>query len=173
MGTTLRGRCGTYSARLAPVARWGPVWRRGCFCGRRGIKLHFAWQAWRYRPPLCVFVWRITLGGGVALRDIDLLCVAGVALGDIHLHFAWQAWRHRPPHFAWTPAKRFARVMEQTPEDTELLKMPSEYGRFLCVSMRLMRGAKISQISRRLAPRKVEVDVAKCHACLCGQVVCE
>ena len=54
-------------------------------------------------------------GGGVALGDIDLLCVAGVALGDIHLHFAWQAWRHRPPHFAWTPVKRFARVMEQTP----------------------------------------------------------
>ena len=81
----------------------------------------------------------------MALGDIDLLCVAGVALGDIHLHFAWQAWRHRPPHFAWTPVKRFARVMEQTPEDTELLKMPSEYGRFLCVSMRLMRGAKISR----------------------------
>ena len=34
--------------------------------GRRGT--------WRYRPPLCV---------------------AGVALGDIHLHFAWQAWHLR------------------------------------------------------------------------------
>ena len=26
-------------------------------------------------------------------RGTAALCVAGVALGDIHLHFAWQAWR--------------------------------------------------------------------------------
>ena len=24
--------------------------------------------------------------------DAGALCVAGVALGDIHLHFAWQVW---------------------------------------------------------------------------------
>ena len=26
-------------------------------------------------------------------RDAAALCVAGVALGDIHLRLAWQAWR--------------------------------------------------------------------------------
>ena len=27
--------------------------------------------------------------------DAAALCVAGVAIGDIHLHFAWQAWHLR------------------------------------------------------------------------------
>ena len=30
---------------------------------------------------------------GFSRRDAAALCVAGVALGDIHLRFAWQAWR--------------------------------------------------------------------------------
>ena len=30
--------------------------------------------------------------------DAAALCVAGVALGDIHLRFTWQAWHL---HFAW------------------------------------------------------------------------
>ena len=34
---------------------------------------HFVWQAWHWQHP-------------------PSLCVAGVALGDIHLRFAWQAW---------------------------------------------------------------------------------
>ena len=34
----------------------------------------------------------LCLVAGVALGDIDGVCVAGVALGDIDLHFAWQAW---------------------------------------------------------------------------------
>ena len=29
---------------------------------------------------------------GFSRRDAAVLCVAGVALGDIHLRFAWQAW---------------------------------------------------------------------------------
>ena len=75
--------------------------------------LRFAWQAW----PLETFTlvlrgrcdtygtgWRAWTGlvaddavalcvAGVALGDIHLrVCVAGKALGNIHLRFAWQAW---------------------------------------------------------------------------------
>ena len=32
------------------------------------------------------------LGPGLVARDAAALCVAGVALGDIHLCFTWQAW---------------------------------------------------------------------------------
>ena len=32
------------------------------------------------------------LGPGLVARDAAALCVAGVALGDIHLRFTWQAW---------------------------------------------------------------------------------
>ena len=63
---TLRGRRGTHGIGLALVARLVlgvTPWRRGVLRGRRGT--------WRHPPSLCV---------------------AGVALGDIHLHFAWQAW---------------------------------------------------------------------------------
>ena len=55
---TLHGKRGPYGTGLALVGRLGPSWRRGrrsCLRGRRG--------AWRHRPSLCV---------------------AGVALGDIH-----------------------------------------------------------------------------------------
>jgi len=31
--------------------------------------------------------------GAVSRRDAAALCVAGVALGDLHLRFTWQAWR--------------------------------------------------------------------------------
>ena len=61
------GRRGTYGTGLALVARLGLSWRRGCrgrLRGRRGT--------WRHGP---------------------LLCLAGVALGDMDVHFAWQAWR--------------------------------------------------------------------------------
>ena len=34
------------------------------------------------------------LGPGLVARDAAALCVAGVALGDIHLGFAWQAWHN-------------------------------------------------------------------------------
>ena len=33
------------------------------------------------------------VGPGLVARDAAALCVAGVALGDIHLRFTWQAWR--------------------------------------------------------------------------------
>ena len=57
--------------------------------GRRGTH-GTGWRAWaqliaRDATALCV--------AGVALGDIHLgFIVAGVALGDIHLRFAWQAW---------------------------------------------------------------------------------
>ena len=50
---------------------------------------HFAWQAWH--------LWHWAGSGGViglgsVAGDAAALCVAGVALGDIHLRFTWQAW---------------------------------------------------------------------------------
>ena len=71
---TLCGRRGTYSIRLAPVARMGRSGRggrRGCWRGRRGTLRH---------PPS--------------------FHVAGVVRGDIDLHFVWQAW-HFVFRFAW------------------------------------------------------------------------
>ena len=66
----------------------------------------FAWQAWHLATCSC------TLSGRDSTwRHVAALCVAGVALGDIHRHFAWHAWHawhwagsggadiHR--HFAW------------------------------------------------------------------------
>ena len=52
---------------------------------RFGIQRHFAWQAWRF------WGWAGSGGaheGPLAARDAAALCVAGVALGDIHRHFA-------------------------------------------------------------------------------------
>ena len=78
---------------------------------------HFAWQAWhlttstfvsrcrrgtwRHVPSLHVAgvalmaPWNGSggaLGLGLVAGDAAALCVAGVALGDMHLHFMWQAW---------------------------------------------------------------------------------
>jgi len=36
--------------------------------------------------------WRTGLSADAV--DAAPLCVAGVALGDIHLHFAWKAWHY-------------------------------------------------------------------------------
>ena len=45
------------------------------------------------------------LGTGLVARDARdaaALCVAGVALGDIHRRFTWQAWHsHIHLRFAW------------------------------------------------------------------------
>ena len=78
---------------------------------------HFAWRAWHLATST------VTLRGKcVPWRHPPSLCVAGVALHDIHLPFAWQAWHFRhcagsgdalgrrvgavgravtPRHFAW------------------------------------------------------------------------
>ena len=59
------------------------------------------------------------LGPGLVARDAAALCVAGVALGDIHLRFTWQAWRNltstvilrgrrRAHGTGWRPWARFS-----------------------------------------------------------------
>ena len=86
----LRGRRGTLA--LAGVALGD-------------IHLRFAWQAWHLVTSTFVLRGkRGTCGTGLAPRawaglgadgrsvTPRQLCVAGVALGDIHLRFAWQAW---------------------------------------------------------------------------------
>ena len=91
---------------------WSPLVARDAAPPR-----HFAWQAWhlvtptvvshgrsgtwRHPPSFCVAeVVLVTLGwvwwrawSPLVARDAALLCVAGVALGDIHRRFMWQAWR--------------------------------------------------------------------------------
>ena len=68
------------------------------------IQLRFAWQAWQFVTSTFVLVLR-ALGWlwwrawtGLVAGDAAALCVAGVALGDIHLRFAWQAWAVRDIH---------------------------------------------------------------------------
>ena len=93
----LRGRRGTYGT-------GSPVTPR-----------HFAWQAWRnvistfvsrgrrgamsHPPSFCVagvalMALGVALGLVLVARDVAALCMAGVALGDLHLRFTWQAWRN-------------------------------------------------------------------------------
>ena len=63
------------------------------------IYLGFAWQAWhletftfglRGRRGTYGTAWRAW--SPLVAGDAAALCVAGVALADIHLRFAWQAW---------------------------------------------------------------------------------
>ena len=63
----LRGRCGTWS-------------HPPSFCVAGVALMALGWLWWR--------LWARLVAG-----DASQLCVAGVALGDIHLRFAWQAWR--------------------------------------------------------------------------------
>ena len=98
----LRGKRGTH----------GTVWRawsgfvaRGaaalCVAGAAlgDIHLRFTWQLWHKLTSTVVLrgrrgthgtVWRAW--SGFVARGAAALCVAGVALGDIHLRFTWQAW---------------------------------------------------------------------------------
>ena len=70
---------------VAGVATSTFVWR-----GRRGT--------WSHPPSFCVagvaliMVLGGALGSVLVAGDATALCVAGVALGDIHLRLAWQAW---------------------------------------------------------------------------------
>ena len=109
----LRGRRGTH----------GTVWRAWSGFVARGaaalcvagvalgdIRLRFTWQAWHKLTSTVVLrgrrgthgtVWRAW--SGFVARGAAALCVAGVALGDIHLRFTWQAWHKTHIHrrFAW------------------------------------------------------------------------
>ena len=98
----LRGRRGTNShppsfcvagvALMVLCGALGPAWSPGA-------PRHFAWQARhlvtfpfvsRGRRGTHGTVWRAW--SGLVARGAAALCVAGVALGDIHLRFTWQAW---------------------------------------------------------------------------------
>ena len=86
--------------------------------GKRGTISHPPW--------FCVAgVALMALGGALGpvlvARDAAALCVAGVALGDIHLRFTWQAWHNltstvvlrgrRGTHgTGWRPWARFSRA---------------------------------------------------------------
>ena len=54
--------------------------KRPVFCVAGAALLALGWIWWRAWSPLVA-------------RDAAALCVAGVALGDIHRRFAWQAWQ--------------------------------------------------------------------------------
>ena len=67
------------------------------------IHLRFAWHlSHMERPPFAWQAWHLwhwvaclgRLGRPVTPWGAAPLCVAGVALGDIHLRFAWQAWHN-------------------------------------------------------------------------------
>ena len=122
----LRGRGGTYGTGLALVARLVPVGRpgqRGTLRGKRGTWQHLPWLCgrrgtWRHPPSFCVAGVALLALGWVWWRawsplDAAALCMAGMALGDIHLRFTWQAWHLATStfvlrrHFAWQ-AWRFA-----------------------------------------------------------------
>ena len=67
------------------------------------IHLRFTWQAWHKLPSIVVLRGRRGPHGtgwrawsGFVACDAAALCVAGVALGDIHLRFTWQAWHKLP-----------------------------------------------------------------------------
>ena len=78
----LRGRRLIHGTGWRPWARFSRAWRPW----RSATS---AWQAW----PLVTstFVWG-ALGPGFVARDVAAVCVAGVALGDIHFRFTWQVW---------------------------------------------------------------------------------
>ena len=101
----LRGRRGTRGTHGTGWRAWSGLVARGaaalCVAGVAlgDIHLRFTWQAWhlatftfvsRGRRGTHGTVWRAW--SGLVARGAAALCVAGVALGDIHLRFAWQAW---------------------------------------------------------------------------------
>ena len=74
------------------------------------IHLRFTWQAWHKLASTVVLRGRRGTHGtgwrawsGFVACDAAALCVAGVALGDIHPRFTWQAWHKTRIHrrFAW------------------------------------------------------------------------
>ena len=83
-----------------------PSLSRGHHLSHTMAPRHFAWQAWHLETSTCV--WRGRRGAcctwwrawsPLVARGTAPLCVAGVALGDMHLHFTWQAWHWR----TWSP----------------------------------------------------------------------
>ena len=74
------------------------------------IYLRFTWQVWHKLASTVVLRGRRGTDGtgwrawsGFVACDAAALCVAGVALGDIHLRFTWKVWHKTRIHcrFAW------------------------------------------------------------------------
>ena len=74
------------------------------------IYLRFTWQVWHKLASTVVLRGRRGTDGtgwrawsGFVACDAAALCVAGVALGDIHLRFTWEVWHKTRIHcrFAW------------------------------------------------------------------------
>ena len=98
----LRGRRGTYGigwrAWSGFVARDAAAVRvAGVVLG--DIHLHFSWPVWHKLTSTVVLRGRRGAYGigwrawsGFVACDAAAVCVAGVALGDIHLHFSWPVW---------------------------------------------------------------------------------
>ena len=108
----LRGSHGIVGGRICRL------WRRGTLRGRRGTWWHspsFHVAGWHELTSTVVLRGRRGTHGtrwrawsGFVPCDAAALCVAGVALGDIHLRFTWQAWHKltstvvsRGRHGAW------------------------------------------------------------------------
>ena len=79
------------------------------FCGRRGTE-RTSPVVLRGRRETDGTGWRAW--SGFVACDAAALCVAGVALGDIHFRFTWQAWHttHIHRRFAWQAWDRWHRV---------------------------------------------------------------
>ena len=98
----LRGRRGTHGTGWRAWTGLGACDAAAlCVAGAAlgDIHLRFTWQAWHFvtftfvsrgRRATHGTGWRAWTGLGAC--DATALCVAGVALGDIHLRFTWQAW---------------------------------------------------------------------------------
>ena len=119
----LRGRRGTHGAGCPLRGRRGTWWHPPSFhvagvaqtrhppsfhvAGKAQTRIHlrFAWQAWHNLTSTIVLCgrrgthgtgWRawVWFRRALVARDAAALCVAGVALGDIHFRFTWQAWHN-------------------------------------------------------------------------------
>ena len=108
----LRGRRGTHGT------GWG-AWSGFVACDAAAlcvagvalgdIHLRFTWQAWHKLTSTVVLRGRRGTHGtgwrawsGFVACHAAALCVAGVALGDIHLRFTWQAWHELTSTVVWS-----------------------------------------------------------------------
>ena len=106
----LRGRCGTWwhpSSLCVAAVALGDIHRHSGVAGVALLGLD--WLRWRARAAVDAVVAAAVCVAGVALRwHPSSLCVAGVALGDIHRHFGVAA------PVAWTGLVLVARLSTHT-----------------------------------------------------------
>ena len=118
---------------------WHTIFHTPSFCvagvALGDIHLRFTWQAWhletftfvrgrrgtwRHVPSFCVAgvalralgsIWWRACARYLVAGDAAALCVAGVALGDIHLRFTWQAWHLATSTFVFFAAAAALRAL--------------------------------------------------------------